>query len=241
MQIDANGGLAALFQGTIFWLPCTLAIYAGSVFLFRCSGKSPILNPTLLTIAGVALVLLASGVSYETYFQDVAILHYLLGTAVVALAIPLNRNLERLRGRGLSMACALVAGSFASILVGLAVAVVAGLSASTILSLAPKSATAAVSIEISSLIGGAPAVTATLTILTGIIGAVAGPYVLNLCGIHAPEARGFALGVASHGIATARAFTESEVAGSFAGLGMALNAVLTALAVPPIVGALGIG
>jgi putative effector of murein hydrolase len=240
MHIDVNGGLAAIFQGTIFWLPCTLAIYALSIFLFRCSGKSPILNPTLLTIFGVALVLLASGVSYETYFRNVAILHYLLGTAVVALAIPLYRNLERLRGCGLGMACALVAGSFASILVGLAVAIVAGLSTSTILSLAPKSATAAVSIEISSLIGGAPAVTATLTILTGIIGAIAGPYVLNLGGIYAPEARGFALGVASHGIATARAFTESEVTGSFAGLGMALNAVLTALVVPPIVGALGL-
>jgi putative effector of murein hydrolase len=83
-------------------------------------------------------------------------------------------------------------------------------------------------------------VTATLTILTGIIGAIVGPYILNLCGIRAPEARGLALGVASHGIATARAFSESEVAGSFAGLGMALNAVLTALAVPPLVGALGL-
>jgi putative effector of murein hydrolase len=241
MLFDGNSGLGAILAGTIFWLPCTLAIYAGSVLLFRVSGKSPLLNPTLLTIGGIALVLFASGVPYERYFQDVAILHYLLGTAVVALAIPLYRNLERLKGRGLGMACALLAGSFASILVGLAVAIVAGLSTSTILSLAPKSATAAVSIEISSLIGGVPAVTATLTILTGIIGAIAGPYVLNLCGIRAPEARGFALGVASRGIATARAFTEGEVAGSFAGLGMALNAVLTALAVPPIVRALGIG
>jgi putative effector of murein hydrolase len=91
------------------------------------------------------------------------------------------------------------------------------------------------------LIGGTPAITATLTILTGIIGAVTGPYLLDLVGIQAPEARGFALGVASHGIATARAFSESEAAGSFAGLGMALNAVLTALIVPLIVGALGIG
>jgi len=91
-----------------------------------------------------------------------------------------------------------------------------------------------VSTEISRLIG-APAVTATLTIMTGIIGAVDGPYVLNAIRIHAPEARGFAMGVASHGIAIARAFTESEVAGSFAGLGMVLNAVLTALIVPPVV------
>jgi len=51
--------------------------------------------------------------------------------------------------------------------------------------------------------------------------------------IRMPEARGFALGVASHGIATARAFTEGEVAGSFAGLGMVLNAILTALIVSP--------
>jgi putative effector of murein hydrolase len=64
--------------------------------------------------------------------------------------------------------------------------------------------------EISRLIGGAPAVTATLTIMTGIIGAVGGPYVLNASRIRTPEARGFAMGIASHGIATARAVTESE-------------------------------
>jgi predicted murein hydrolase (TIGR00659 family) len=233
--------LSGIMQGPIAWLPCTLAIYFGSVLLFRWGRKSPLLNPTLLTIAGIALVLLLTGVPYRDYFEGVAILHYLLGTAVVALALPLHRNLSRLQGRGLSMTCSLLAGSLASILVGLAVAVVAGASASTILSLAPKSATAAVAIEISRLIGGAPAMTATLTIFTGIIGAIAGPYVLDLSGIHAPEARGFAMGVASHGIATARAFTESEVAGSFAGLGMTLNAVLTAMVVPPITHLLGFG
>ena len=147
----------------------------------------------------------------------------------------------RLRGRGLSMTGALVAGSLSSIVVGLLVATLAHASASTILSLAPKSATAAVSMEISRLIGGAPAVTAVLTILTGIIGAVGGPYVLDICGIRTPEARGFAMGVASHGIATARAFSESEVAGSFAGLGMALNAILTGLIVPPLLRLLGYG
>jgi len=76
--------------------------------------------------------------------------------------------------------------------------------------------------------------------MTGIIGAVGGPYVLNATRIHAPEARGFAMGVASHGIATARAFTEGEVAGSFAGLGMVLSAILTALIVPPVVRMLGL-
>jgi len=47
--------------------------------------------------------------------------------------------------------------------------------------------------------------------------------------------RGFALGVASHGIGTARAFQVSEEMGAFAGLGMGLNGVFTALVVPVLV------
>jgi predicted murein hydrolase (TIGR00659 family) len=227
--------------GAMFWLPYTLALYAGAVLLFRRSNKHPVLNPTLLTITGIGAMLFCADVPYARYFESVSILNYLLGTAVVALAIPLHRNLVRLKGRERQMICALAAGSLVSILAGLAIAVIAGLSASTVLSLAPKSATAAVSMEIARLIGGIPAVTAVLTILTGITGAVVGPFLLDLSGVRTPEARGFALGVASHGIATARAFEEGEVAGSFAGLGMALNAVLTALLVPPIMGALGFG
>jgi predicted murein hydrolase (TIGR00659 family) len=203
--------------------------------------KAPLVNPTLLTIAGLVVILASAGVPYKSYFESVAVLHYLLGTAVVALALPLYRNVSRLKGRSMGMAGALVAGSLTSILVGLSVAILAHASASTILSLAPKSATAAVSMEISRIIGGAPAVTATLTILTGIIGAITGPYVLDILRIVEPEARGFAMGVASHGIATARAFSEGEIAGSFAGLGMVLNAILTALVVPPVVRLMGYG
>jgi len=226
-------------QGALLWLPCTIVLYAVSSSLHRRFNKAPIANPKLLTIAMLVLILICSGVPYKTYFESVAILHHLLGTAVVALALPLYRNADRVRGRYACMAVALVAGSLASIIAGLSVAALAHASVSTVLSIAPKWATAAVSMEISRLIGGAPAVMATLTIMTGIIGAVGGPYVLNASRIRAPEARGFAMGIASHGIATARAFAESEVAGSFAGMGMVLNAILTALIVPPTVRLLG--
>ena len=228
-------------EGPIVWIPCTIILYAACTALYQRLNKAPLANPTLLTIGGICVALLCTGTPYKSYFDSVSVLHFLLGTAVVALALPLYRNLNRLQGRCVGMGSALVAGSLVSILVGLAVVVSAHASASTILSIAPKSATAAVSMEISRLIGGAPAVTATLTILTGIIGAVAGPYVLDLVRIRQPEARGFAMGVASHGIATARAFHESEVAGSFAGLGMVLNALLTALLVPPLVHLVGYG
>ena len=205
-------------QGAIIWLPCTLVLYAGSSALYRRLGKAPAANPTLLSIAALVWIFALLGVPYKAYFESVAMLHYLLGTAVVALALPLYRNANRLHGRYLSMALALVAGSLASIFVGLSVATLAHASASTVLSLAPKSATAAVSMEISRLIGGVPALTATLTIMTGIIGAVGGPYVLNALRIHTPEARGFAMGVASHGIATARAFRKATLPAALPGL-----------------------
>lgn len=228
-------------HGAIVWLPCTILLFVGSTALNRRLGKSPLINPTLLTIVTIAAILIGTGVPYKAYFDDVAILHYLLGTAVVALALPLYRNIRRLQGQCIRIGTALFAGSLASVLVGLWIAVLAHASAATVLSLAPKSATAAVSMQISRIIGGIPALTATLTISTGIIGAVLGPYVLDFLRIRQPEARGFAMGLASHGIATARAFTEGEVAGSFAGLGMVLNAVLTALLVPPLVRLMGYG
>jgi putative effector of murein hydrolase len=227
--------LMAAFHGSMFWLPLTLAIYSGATVLYRRYNKASFLNPTLITIAGVASVILVWQVPYKAYFEAVSILHYLLGTAVVALAIPLYHNLNRLRGCWLTMSLALGAGSLASASVGIAIATLAGASTSAVLSLAPKSATAAVSMEIAGLIGGLPAVTGVLTILTGIIGAVVGPYVLDLAQIHGPEARGIALGVA-----TARAFSESEITGSFAGLGMALNAVLTAALLPTLIKFLGL-
>ena len=110
-----------------------------------------------------------------------------------------------------------------------------GLPPADLLSLAPKSATTAVSMAIAAQIGGIPAVTAVMTILNGIAGAIAAPFVLNALRIHDPAARGFGMGLASHGIATARAFQESETTGAFSGLAMALNAVATAVLTPLLV------
>jgi predicted murein hydrolase (TIGR00659 family) len=232
--------LPRIMASSVLWLPLTLGIYVAACEAYRRAGKAPLLNPTLLTICSVCALLVVFEVPYGTYFDSVNILHYLLGTAVVALAIPLHRNLQKLRGDLLPISLALIAGSLTSIVCGLVIAKVLGASSSTLLSIAPKSATAAVSMEIAGVIGGVPAVTACLTIFTGIIGAVVGPYVLTWSGVTAPAARGVALGTASHGIATARAFSEGEYTGCCASLAMGLNAILTALLVPLIIAAMQI-
>jgi predicted murein hydrolase (TIGR00659 family) len=225
--------LPEIASSSALWLPFTVGVYWVSSELHRRAGKCPLLNPTLLTIGVLCGALVALQVPYAVYFQSVSILHCLLGTAVVALAVPLHRNLQRLALRPIALA--LIAGSLTSIFCGLVLAKVLGASPAILLSIAPKSATAAVSMEIARGIGGLPPVTGCLTIFTGIIGAVLGPYILTGAGVMSASARGVALGTASHGIATARAFAECELAGCCASLAMGLNAILTALLVPAIV------
>ena len=132
------------------------------------------------------------------------------------------------------MLAALVAGSTTAVASALGIAWMLGLRGGMLASLAPKSATAPVAIGISEAIGGSPTLTAVLVILTGIIGAVVATPLLNLLGLKDWRARGFSVGVAAHGIGTARALQVHPTAGAFAGLGMGLNAVLTAFLAPAI-------
>ncbi len=159
----------------------------------------------------------------------------MLGPATVALAVPLHANAARIRATLLPIAAALVAGSLTAMISALGIAWALGVRGETLLSLAPKSATAPVALGIAEKIGGSPTLTAVLVILTGITGAIVATPLLNAVGVRDWRARGFAVGVASHGIGTARAFQVNETAGAFAGIGMGLNALLTALVAPLIV------
>jgi putative effector of murein hydrolase len=92
--------------------------------------------------------------------------------------------------------------------------------------------TTPIAMGIAGELGGIPTLTAVLVIFTGVLGAVMVTPLMNALGIRDYAARGFAAGVGAHGIGTARAFQVSELAGTFAGLAMALNGILTALIVP---------
>jgi predicted murein hydrolase (TIGR00659 family) len=160
--------------------------------------------------------------------------HFLLGPATVALAIPLYRQFERVRKSGVAIAVSILTGSLTAIGSALGVGWLMGASRDTLISLAPKSVTAPVAMGISEQLGGLPSLTAVLVILTGIVGAMLGPLVLNLIGVRDWAARGLAMGTASHGIGTARALQVSEVAGAFSGLAMGLNALATAILLPVV-------
>jgi hypothetical protein len=80
--------------------------------------------------------------------------------------------------------------------------------------------------------GGLPSLAAAIVILTGITGATLSSVVLDTVGVRRDDVRGFAMGVASHGIGTARAFQISEEAGAYSGLGMAMTGTLSAFVFP---------
>jgi predicted murein hydrolase (TIGR00659 family) len=228
-----------LAQTPLLWLTLTVLAYVAAEALHRRLGRRALANPVLVAVALLLAILVASGTQYGTYFEGAQFVHFLLGPATVALAVPLHREIGRVRARAVRLGAALLVGSTVAIVSAVGVARLGGASRAVFTSLAPKSTTAPVAMGIAEQVGGLPSLTAALVILTGILGAVIGPGLLRAARVRDEAATGFAMGVASHGIGTARAFQISERAGAFAALGMGLNALVTSLLVPPLLKLLG--
>jgi predicted murein hydrolase (TIGR00659 family) len=221
-----------LSTSPLLHLTLTLFAYVVGMSLYRKARSSPLLNPVLIAVVILVAVLVTTDTSYQSYFDGAQFVHFLLGPATVALAIPLYRQFDQIRRSAKAIAISLICGSATASASAVLIAWILGGSDLTLISLAPKSATAPVAMGISEQFGGLPSLTAVLVIATGILGAVFGPYVLNLARITSWSARGFAIGTASHGIGTARAAQVNGVAGAFAGLAMGLNALATAILLP---------
>ena len=216
----------------LLWLTATLIAYQAANWLWSRCRMNPLLNPVLLSIVLLVLLLRVTGTEYRVYFDGAQFVHFLLGPATVALAIPLYRQLHAVRRSLPALMAALCIGSATAAASAMFIAWVLGASHQTVLSLAPKSVTTPIAMGISEAIGGLPSLTAVLVMLTGITGAVLGPWILSLLGVTDQRAQGLAMGVASHGVGTAKALQLGEVAGAFAGLAMGLNGLATSVALP---------
>ncbi|HEY0912443.1 MAG TPA: LrgB family protein [Bradyrhizobium sp.] len=216
----------------LLWLALTLVSWIVADAIARACGRHPLVNPVLIAIAAMGAVLIATGTPYETYFQGAQFVHFLLGPATVAIAVPLVRHRALVLANILPMAAALLAGAVTAVVSVVGVAAAFGVPREILVSLAPKSVTAGIAMAISENLGGRPALTAVLVIATGVMGAVIVTPLMNALKIRDYAARGFAVGLTSHGIGTARAFAVDEIAGTFAGIAMGLNGVATSLVVP---------
>jgi predicted murein hydrolase (TIGR00659 family) len=232
MKDDVFSLWVYLARTPLLWLTVTILAYCACDRVSAALRRHPLANPVLLSVALTGILVLGTHTPYATYFDGAQFIHFLLGPATVALGLPLYQNRHLVLRSILPMTCALLAGSLTALLSAVMIARLLGAPASVVTSIAPKSVTAAVAMAISARLGGDPALTAVMVILTGIVGAIMVTPLMNRLRITDKRARGFAAGLAAHGIGTASAFQVDPLAGTFAGIAMGLNALLTAILVP---------
>jgi predicted murein hydrolase (TIGR00659 family) len=213
-------------------LAATLAVYALAVRISAAFRGHALASPVLIAILLLVLLLLATGTPYSAYFQGAQYVHFLLGPATVALAVPMYANLSRIRRHARAILPAVLAGSMVAATSAMLLARLFGAPREIVLSLAPKSVTTPIAMGIAEQIGGNPSLAAIFVLLTGLTASVLGGVVWRVAAIPGWPARGLASGTAGHGIATARMLLLSETAGAFGGLAIGLNGVITAFIVP---------
>jgi predicted murein hydrolase (TIGR00659 family) len=219
-------------------LAATLLVYRASVELARLARGHVLANPVLIAILVLAGLLLATGTPYAAYFQGAQYVHFLLGPATVALALPMYANIARIRRSAHAIVPAILAGSVAAAASAMLLARLLGAPRAIVLSLAPKSVTTPIAMGVAEQIGGNPSLTAVFVIITGLVASLLIGPAMTVLRVTDWRAKGLAAGTAGHGLATARMLLVSETAGAFGGLAIGLNGVITAIVVPLLAGVL---
>ena len=213
----------------------TLAAYQAGLMAYERAGRNPLANPVAIAVLLVAFAITVIDMPYEKYFEGAQFVHFLLGTATVALAVPIHQGMSGLKGRVIPLLAALIAGGATSIASAVGIAKLLGADAAIIGGLYAKSVTAPIAMGVAERMQVSPTLTAVFAVTTGILGAVLARFVLDAVGSKAWWQRGFAIGVAAHGIGTSRAFSVNQEAGSYSSLAMGLHGILGAILIPLVV------
>jgi predicted murein hydrolase (TIGR00659 family) len=221
----------ALVAHPLFAIGLTLAAFLIAAWLYRRSGWL-LLQPVLVSVTLIVATLLLCGVDYATYRAGAEPIAWLLGPATLALAVPLQHNIKRIRQLFWPIMLTLLAGGVLSVTLTLAIGWALGADWVVLMSLAPKSVTMPIAMPVAEQIGGIASLAAVLVMLTGVIGTALGPWLLRWARVEHPAARGLSYGINAHAIGTAHALQEGEECGAFAALAMSLLGIATALLLP---------
>ncbi|PSV27542.1 MULTISPECIES: CidB/LrgB family autolysis modulator [unclassified Photobacterium] len=215
----------------MIWLVATLVVFYSMRYL-AMKIRNPLFNPLLISLIILIAALHWLQVPYETYFADNEIINYLLGPAVVALALPLYQQLPLIKRKWKTILSACFVGSILSMTFGTSIAFLMGADAQLAASILPKSITTPLAMAASQQIGGIPAITAAMVIIVGLFGAVLGYPVMKLVRIYHPLAKGLTIGTVSHALGTAKAVEENYQEGAFSSLALVICGIMTTLLAP---------
>lgn len=226
------------------WIALTLVAFTLGHWVYRASKFQPLLSPIIVAVVTIMCVLLIFGIPYETYFAGAQFIHFLLGPATVALAVPIYEQRQRLAKLWLPLAIGIVVGCAVAIVSVVLLGWAFGLSSQTLISMIPKSVTTPIAMGVSETLGGLPDLTAVFVVITGIFGSIVGRPIMRLVRIRADHVLGVSLGLTAHGMGTSASFQISDKAGAFSGLAMGISGVVTAFLAPllaiPLMKLLGI-
>ena len=222
-----------------FLLTLTFGVYFLAK-LVRKLLRLPLFNPILVSIAFLIIFLRVADVDYEEYRVSVAKIDFWLKPAVVALGVPLYKQLSSIRQEILPILLSQLAGCVVGVVSVVGIARLMGASTDVVLSLAAKSVTTPIAMEVTESVGGIPALTATIVVFVGIFGAITGFRILRYGHIGMPSSQGISLGTASHAVGTSAAMERSMEHGAYASLGLTLNGIFTAILAPYVLHWMGV-
>ena len=225
-------------QNKFFLIALTFGFYLGAQLLQRRIGIK-LLNPILIAIAAMIVFLLICDIDYDAYKKGGEYIDFWLKPAVVALGVPLYKQLSSIKRQLLPLLLSELAGCVAGIVSVVLLADLFGATREVVISLAPKAVTTPIAMEISNAMGGIESLTAAVVVATGIFGGMTGFKIVKMSHIHSPIASGLSIGTAAHAVGTSAAMERSERFGAFSSIGLTLNGLFTALLAPMILGLLG--
>lgn len=221
------------FRSPLALITLTFLVYWGASWLRRRTDIA-LLNPMIVTIGLLILFLRLTGISFEEYYEGGKMIEFWLKPAIVALGLPFFQELKNIRRQFMPLFLTEVAGSLAGIISVVLIASWLGATPDVIRSLAPKSVSTPIAIEITSQLGGIPALTSAIVVIVGMIGAVMGLKVMEMGNVKSPVSKSLSMGTAAHVIGTNRISEYGPRYGAYSTLGLILNGILTAFFAGPI-------
>ena len=226
--------MSAIINSPLFGILLTLVAFEIGVLISQ-KFKYSFLNPLLIGNILIVGFLLITGVSLESYNVGGDYISVMLSPATVVLAVPLYRQIQKLRQFWKPILAGIFAGSITAMTCVIVAGKLLGLTKVLTLSLLPKSVTIPMGSVISEQIGGIPSVTIIAITVTGITGAVTAPAVCRFCRIKHKVAQGIAIGTASHALGTTKAMEMGEVQGAMSGLAIGIAGLFTAVIAPIVI------
>lgn len=223
----------AFIQSPLFGIALTVVVYVLCELIVD-KFELNIVPPFVLACPMIILFIYLQEpyITYDDYENGAGFINFLLGPATVALALPLYNNRRIIKDNLFVIASGIIVATVTGIVSIFVCGKIFGASDQVLLSMIPKSVTTPIAMDISSAIGGIPALTAACVIFTGMFGATINHKLLEALKVKNNIAIGLSIGASSHGLGTSVCASKNALQLAIGGASIGLTGIATSLLAP---------